>query len=216
MMSSESKLVIEDLGPEYNYKSLRADYPDLPVDQDFDVDRDINIRGMISNVLTPELILRVLAQYSLDTMGIHGTAHWMRVRRNGLIIAQKNGADARIVELFALFHDCQRIGEGWDESHGVRGAELAYRFWRDGLFELNSEDFELLHYTCCYHTGGGNQPENPTIEACWDADRLDLWRVGIRPLPYKLCSPIARNPELIEWCMARSERWLKQRWRSDQ
>ena len=38
---------------------------------------------------------------------------------------------------------------------------------------------------------------NVTLQACWDADRLDLGRVGITPLPHLLCSDAAR--ELIPW-----------------
>jgi uncharacterized protein len=39
----------------------------------------------------------------------------------------------------------------------------------------------------------------PLVQACWDADRLDLGFVGIRPDPRRLCSEPARDPHLIEW-----------------
>lgn len=207
-VKSNPKLAIDDLGPEYNYKSLHEVTSDLPVDHDFTVIRDTNVREVVTGVLTPVLIHGVLSHYQLDQGGLHGISHWMRVRRNGLILAKRSGADPKVVELFSLFHDSQRLDEGWDESHGVRGAELAYRFWRDGCFELPSAGFEQLHYACSYHTNGGNEPDDETIAACWDADRLDLFRVGTRPLLRKLCSPFARSPELIKWCMERSENWV--------
>jgi uncharacterized protein len=39
---------------------------------------------------------------------------------------------------------------------------------------------DLLYYACEWHTHGEVSPD-PTIGACWDADRLDLVRVGIIP-----------------------------------
>ena len=38
-----------------------------------------------------------------------------------------------------------------------------------------------------------------TIETCWDADRLDLGRVGITPHPSHLCTEAAKRPETIKW-----------------
>jgi uncharacterized protein len=45
------------------------------------------------------------------------------------------------------------------------------------LFQLDKEGMKLLVRAIHVHTGG--QVENdPTIGTCWDADRLDLPRVG--------------------------------------
>ena len=38
---------------------------------------------------------------------------------------------------------------------------------------------------------------DPALRACWDADRLDLWRVGIDPDPERLCTAHARKPEVL-------------------
>ncbi len=38
---------------------------------------------------------------------------------------------------------------------------------------------------------------DPALRACWDADRLDLWRVGIDPDPERLCTAPARKPEVL-------------------
>jgi uncharacterized protein len=43
-----------------------------------------------------------------------------------------------------------------------------------------------------------------TIQTCWDADRLDLGRVGIVPDPARLCTVAARDPDLIRWAIERS------------
>lgn len=47
-------------------------------------------------------------------------------------------------------------------------------------FDLTSEEFELLHYACTWHTDS-ERHDDPTIGTCWDADRLDLGRAGIIP-----------------------------------
>jgi uncharacterized protein len=43
-----------------------------------------------------------------------------------------------------------------------------------------------------------------TVLTCWDADRLDLGRVGIRPAAHRLCTDAARDPAMIEWAYRRS------------
>ena len=42
----------------------------------------------------PKVITRyVLAEYRLDPAGIHGPAHWLRVRQNGLALARRTPTD---------------------------------------------------------------------------------------------------------------------------
>jgi uncharacterized protein len=43
----------------------------------------------------------------------------------------------------------------------------------------------------------GQVADDPTIGACWDADRLNLWRVGKTPDPRLLSTAAARDPDLI-------------------
>src|SRR5205814_1413443 len=96
---------------------------------------------------------------------------------NGLRIAQANGADREDVTLFALFHDSRRVNEDQDDDHGLRGE----------LVHLDDDRFELLFEACRLHTDGLTTGER-TLLACWDADRLDLGRVGITPEPHRLCT----------------------------
>jgi uncharacterized protein len=53
---------------------------------------------------------------------------------------------------------------------------------RRSLFDLSDEDFQLLYDACAAHTDGGTQADI-TIQTCWDADRLDLGRVGMMAAP---------------------------------
>jgi len=124
---------------------------------------------------------RVAKQYHGDIYSVHGPAHWQRVQQNGLLLASRTGADATVVRLFALFHDSQRINEGTDDGHGARGAAYAAEL-RGELYQLEDGPFALLHEACTWHTDRDFSDE-PTIGTCWDADRLDLGRVGMIPNP---------------------------------
>ena len=119
---------------------------------------------------------RVLKETSVNYYSIHGPEHWARVERNGLYIAEKTGADKTIVQLFAVFHDCRRINDHIDDGHGLRGAEYAAKI-KDELIDISADDFDKLYYACEWHTDQ-NDTDDITVAACWDADRLDIGRVG--------------------------------------
>jgi uncharacterized protein len=110
---------------------------------------------------------------------VHGPDHWKRVERNGLYICQSNGADEDVVRLFALFHDSMRLSDGRDPEHGLRGAKYAKSLLNQE-YQLTEAQFELLYEACKHHTKQ-RATQDKTIGTCWDADRLDLRRVGIRP-----------------------------------
>ncbi|HEV7402191.1 MAG TPA: hypothetical protein VGO11_04660 [Chthoniobacteraceae bacterium] len=121
----------------------------------------------------------VTEQFHIRVYSVHGPAHWRRVERNGLLLATRTGADLEVVRLFALFHDSRRISESYDAGHGARGAEYAASL-RGSAFALDDSRFALLHHACVWHTDGKHH-DDPTIGTCWDADRLDLGRVGMMP-----------------------------------
>ncbi|MGB0387169.1 MAG: HD domain-containing protein [Ardenticatenaceae bacterium] len=152
------------------------------------------------------IIDTILAQYSLSPFGIHGVSHWARVLENGLRLAEQTGANIKVVKLFALFHDAQRINEGHDDQHGLRGAEYAASL-RGKLFTLSDEEFEHLYTACVYHTDGLTTGDI-TVQTCWDADRLDLGRVWIQPNPKYLCTGAAKDPKMIEWATQRSQTYF--------
>lgn len=147
------------------------------------------------------ILAAILDGYELPLYGPHGVAHWARVLENGLRIAETNGADPDVVTLFALFHDSRRVTEYDDCGHGLRGAKLALSL-RGTLVHLDDGRFELLYEACRLHTDGlliGDR----TLLACWDADRLDLGRVGITPDPDRLCTKAARK--LLPWAHPRAD-----------
>lgn len=152
----------------------------------------------------PRLIHRILQDQVTDWHGIHGLSHWGRVFANGSRIAEASGANVRVVQLFAFFHDSKRINDGYDRGHGLRGAEYA-KLLRDEFFEISDAEMELLQVACRDHTDGHTEAD-VTIQTCWDADRLDLGRVMIIPDPARLCTTAARQPEIIEWAHERARR----------
>lgn len=150
--------------------------------------------------IDPKLWNIIEQQFPMGARSHHGPNHWKRVFKFGQRLAQATGADVEIVELFALFHDSRRMNDTWDPGHGKRGAELALRLHGD-LFSLSREKLDLLVSACRDHTEGG-LIEDPTIGTCWDADRLDLWRVGIYPNARYFCTEEARKQEVIEWAVS--------------
>lgn len=123
----------------------------------------------------------VLSGFVGDPSSIHGPSHWQRVQANGLKIAGLNGASIVVVRLFAILHDSCRIDDSFEIRHGELAAEYAATL-RGNLFDLDDVSFRLLQDACRWHTHG-KVTTDPTIGACWDADRLDLPRVGILPNP---------------------------------
>lgn len=151
------------------------------------------------------LLAHLHVQFQIDWFGAHGLPHWARVRVNGLQLAGATGANAHVVELFAFFHDSLRYNEHTDDGHGERGAELAWRL-RGRFFEAGDEEMALLEFACVHHSDGYRKAD-PTVMACWDADRLDLGRVGIRPDPRYLCTEFARQPNTIAQAHRRALAW---------
>ena len=147
-------------------------------------------------MISRELILLIKSTFQLNWRGVHGVSHWARVRINGLLIAQQNDANQRVVELFAFLHDSKREADFNDPEHGERAAEFI-KFLPNDLLIVNNQEKELLMLACADHSKGFVDGD-VTVRTCWDADRLDLGRGGLRPDTRKLCTNIARQPEFFE------------------
>ena len=139
------------------------------------------------------LLTEVRARSTGIVSRIHGELHWRTVGANGLWLAEPlERADRHVIFLFALLHDSMRESDGHDPNHGARAAALASELHAEGLLGLTSTQLELLQHACQEHTNGFVSTE-PTVGACWDADRLDLPRVGVWPDPALLSTAPARN-----------------------
>ncbi len=152
--------------------------------------------------LPPALLAMLQREFRLDWGGIHGAPHWARVRVNGLLLARATGAREEIVELFAFLHDSQRFHDGGDRQHGARAAEHLQSI-NASLLRLDALGLDQLRYACLHHSDGLTEAD-ATVQTCWDADRLDLARVGIEPKARFLCTTDARSPAVIEAAVRRS------------
>lgn len=156
----------------------------------------------MGQVISQELICFIRHEFPLEWRGIHGAPHWARVRVNGLRLAKTTGANTKVVELFAFLHDARRVHDGGDGRHGARAAQLAHEL-NGEFFSLTPGESHLLEWACRDHSSGSIEGEI-TVQTCWDADRLDLGRIGIRPVPSRLCTEAARRSETIAAAYRRS------------
>ena len=62
---------------------------------------------------------------------------------------------------------------------------------------------DLLTEALKYHSDGYTEADI-TVQVCWDADRLDLGRVGIKPAPHRLCTASAKSVDVLEAAYERS------------
>ena len=157
---------------------------------------------MMIDEINSILLEKILETYTLPIFGIHGIRHWARVYENGMELSKITTASIKIVGLFAVLHDSKRINESVDPGHGERAAEFMKTLCGD-FIELCEDEYALLYHACANHTKEKTHPD-VTIQTCYDADRLDLARAGIRVNPHRLCTTAAKNPEMITWANERS------------
>ena len=126
----------------------------------------------------------VQAKWTLGAL--HGIRHWDRVYENGQKLLTPD-TNPLVIGLFAYLHDSCRIDDGEDLYHGKRAADWIETLRGTYLKDVSNEEIELLQEACRLHTTE-LKTANPTIDACFDSDRLDLWRVGIIPDPARLAT----------------------------
>ena len=153
------------------------------------------------SIITLELLSKIKYHYKINWFGIHGVIHMSRVFDNGQKLAEQDGVNRNVIDLFSIFHDSQRRNEHYDKNHGKRGGELALKLRK--YLPIDDEEVQQLYAACCFHTGGTFH-EDKTIMACWDSDRLDLGRVNIVPDPNLLCTPLSKTDAIINWAYGRS------------
>ena len=151
------------------------------------------------------LLAHIRTGFRLDWYGTHGGHHWGRVRHHAVTVARARGADTLVAELFAFLHDSQREDEHRDPHHGRRGADYA-RSLQGVFFELKPAQLDRLAQAIRHHSGG-EVSTDATIQSCWDADRLDLGRVGITPhADYLSAEGAARIEAAYRWSRDSSPR----------
>lgn len=152
-----------------------------------------------------QIIAFAKEQYTQDINGLHGFEHWQRVYTNGHHLAKAEGANLRLVGLFAFLHDCKRENESRDPKHGLRSSNYIKTIDLS-ILGLSQRERDTLCYACEYHDKGMTS-EDINVGCCWDSDRLDLMRVGIYPDTDYLSTKTARLQETIDLCVEQTLTW---------
>lgn len=110
----------------------------------------------------------------------YGDAHWRVTAAIGLYLTRRLPAtNPAIVMAFAILHDSQRFDRLADPTHGARAAQVA-RLSAPLRGLMDADDVARVMEACQFHSGG-LVSQDPTIGACWDADRLAMVQRGRVP-----------------------------------
>lgn len=137
-------------------------------------------------------ILQAFRHFQLNpASNEHGLPHWARVWSNGQEIAKRHHGASTInldvIAWFAFLHDSCRLNNHGDPGHGPRASQLACRLRDQGIIVLAETEFRQLCLAMEDHSKGIMEGP-PVVRICWDADRLDLLRVGVIPDPKRMCT----------------------------
>lgn len=143
----------------------------------------------------------IIDQFKLDIESEHGIGHWKKVEKIGNYLAKYTKAGLEIINLFSYFHDSKRENKGRDPEHGLRASLFIKELHDKGVLSLSEKQLNQLTFACQYHSNSKIKSNDITIQTCWDADRLDLWRVGAIPDPSLLNTAIAKQEKAIEFSL---------------
>ncbi len=154
-----------------------------------------------SDLVLNAIVEKVRRQFKLNINSLHGAPHWQRVKEIGFYLGRGTLVDLEVIRLFALLHDSKRENEYYDAEHGARAAEYVLELSRLGTLNLRKEQVQKLAYACRYHSDKKTEGDDLTIQTCWDADRLDLYRMGEIPNPAFLYTEAAKRQESLDFAL---------------
>lgn len=129
----------------------------------------------------------------LPAQRYHGFRHMRNVEAFGDLLAKRTeGVDNDVVHWFAYLHDIERKKDYDDPDHGKRVPAFIDLIRNTYLIDLTNEQIELLKKACELHNST-HKTGNPTIDVCFDADRLDLPRFGIKTDPGKMATQLGMD-----------------------
>lgn len=134
-------------------------------------------------MISTNLFKKITSNFKLSLYSIHGFPHWNRVEAIGHRLAISTKADKVVVSLFSYLHDSKRQNEDEDPGHGERAAAYCEELYKQGVLNISTRQLSQLMHACKFHSDSKIKTNDMTIATCWDADRLDLVRLGITPDP---------------------------------
>jgi uncharacterized protein len=105
---------------------------------------------------------------------IHGLPHLRQVAYVAARLAACEGADWMQAMVGGFLHDCARKDDGGGQEHAFESARVAKVVLGR---HYSNMDVQRLLYAISHHAGGSTT-QDPLIGSIWDADRLDLVRLG--------------------------------------
>ena len=151
-------------------------------------------------MIDQELLKKIIHECTLDDFynDYHGISHWSRVALIGEYLAKKVSVDENVVNIFAYIHDAKRLPSGHNNiNHGEKAANLAMMLYSHGALDVSRDQLDQLTFACQHHSDGFITSDDITIQACWDSDRLDMWRINMIPDPAYLQTTAAKTEEAI-------------------
>lgn len=164
----------------------------------------------ISSVFTPSKIVPHLVPLAKHNSALHGVAHWTRVHRYGLLLAdtlELSSTQKIAIALFGWTHDLARTNDGGGNQHSIDGADYVVDVTNTLFSNFPRDTLDIVRCAIYYHSDGMTAEEAlyqhslkdnltwsrddilNTLGCCWDADRLDLLRLGIAPQESKMSTP---------------------------
>lgn len=144
-------------------------------------------------------IIKAFAVSNSKPSDIHGLSHWQNVERNAMLLSPETGADLQTLKIFAYVHDMCRENDGSDPNHGLRASKVLKKYSATLMGGIEERNIYRVCFACENHTTLLRSGD-ALIDTCFDADRLDLLRVGITPDPEKMATEIgayyAANPDI--------------------
>lgn len=142
-----------------------------------------------------EAMAFLISRFRLDPRSpIHGVPHWRRVAEAGTDLALATpGARVAVAKWFAVVHDSARENDDADPQHGHRAVRRIAELSSRGLLPLDALQAQELAAAVAWHSFGLRIALSPSVGVCWDADRLDLPRVGIMPDAARMCTAEGRR-----------------------
>jgi uncharacterized protein len=129
----------------------------------------------------------------------HGYPHWRNVEYFGLMMAEGNpAADKEVIRWFAYVHDCMRVNCFNDIGHGERAAQYVDMIRSTYLSELTDSQVAILRKACSLHDRE-RMTGDPTIDICFDADRIDLQRFERPIVPLLLATDTGREVAKMDY-----------------
>lgn len=143
----------------------------------------------------------VVPYLSFSNSNIHGIKHLRKVAYLAGRFATCLNTNIEAAVIGGYLHDCARIDDGVGNHHAHKSAVLAEKILNE-IYPNYVESKTI--YNAIYSHADGLISDDKIIGCVWDADRLNLIRLGIIPQLDLLSTPVARrllsrflNSELI-------------------